>query len=342
MSDSNRRRTSMVAQHERVDIVVTGIGSPYELQTLHSMLRSKMQERFPKVYCAYRDKKYAALLEYDMRTKEVRSTDINGFIYDCCRVSRTHVACCVTDKKKHQILIIEIESLKVTQTLRGHKDCVSCVIPLSPTLVASSADDRTIRIWNILTGNCEHVINGHSGSVVCLLKVSDTLLASASSDKSVGLWEIPSYNCNSILTNHTKTVWCLEKFNDEIIISGGMDNKICLWDIKEKKLVTTLTDHTDPVYALVKISPTGFASAGTEVRLWKVTGEKHNLHVECVNVFPGWTPTIMCMSLILPYTIAVGSQGVHLINLETGEITQSFKQSGTSWKDGTKICNIFI
>jgi WD40 repeat protein len=47
------------------------------------------------------------------------------------------------------------DNLKVTtiKTLEGHKEAINCLVHFNNDLLASSALDKSIRIWDLKTGN---------------------------------------------------------------------------------------------------------------------------------------------------------------------------------------------
>ena len=56
---------------------------------------------------------------------------------------------------------------KSEQTLEGHSDWVLSVA-FSPdgSRLASGSDDRTVRVWNVATGQVEQTLEGHSDTVL--------------------------------------------------------------------------------------------------------------------------------------------------------------------------------
>lgn len=62
-------------------------------------------------------------------------------------------------------------------TLRGHADFVNSVVLLRDGRLAFGSGDRTIKIWNILTGECEEALEGHNSS-----SLGDTV------DKTMKIW----------------------------------------------------------------------------------------------------------------------------------------------------------
>ena len=55
---------------------------------------------------------------------------------------------------------------KCLHTLVGHEDGVNCsAFSKDGTLIVSGSDDKTIRVWNVDTGECILTLKGHTGIV---------------------------------------------------------------------------------------------------------------------------------------------------------------------------------
>ena len=87
---------------------------------------------------------------------------------------------------------------------KGHAGSVECVTIGGDKIVSGSLD-RTLRIWNINSGECK-VLTGHAGSVLCVTIAGDKIV-SGSSDNTLRIWNINSGECK-VLIGHGPCLEC--------------------------------------------------------------------------------------------------------------------------------------
>ena len=71
----------------------------------------------------------------------------------------------------------------------------------------SASGDYTARVWNAVTGECEHILAGHTGILKSVSFSPDgQKIVSASSDKTVRVWCAATGACEQTLAGHTRSV----------------------------------------------------------------------------------------------------------------------------------------
>jgi ribosome assembly protein 4 len=64
-------------------------------------------------------------------------------------------------------------------------------------LLASSSKDKTTRVWNVRTGNCQFVLSGHSDSIESVRWGGEGLIYTASRDKTINVWAVEDPDADS-------------------------------------------------------------------------------------------------------------------------------------------------
>ncbi len=144
-------------------------------------------------------------------------------------------------------------------TYRGHTDRVNAIV-WSPdgTCIASGSGDKTVQVWNTLTGDQIFTYCGHSDVVNSVAWSPDgTRIASASSDSTVQVWDATTGQNVLTYNRHAKGVYAVAWSPDgKRIASGGDDNKVRIWEAITGEPVYTYRNHSGWVHT-VAWSPDG-------------------------------------------------------------------------------------
>ena len=135
----------------------------------------------------------------------------------------------------HLVRVVDLDS-QVNVILRGHGNIINSVAvknTLTGGLIASASRDKTIRIWDVKSEKCTHVLMNHTESVKSVAWAPDSsgVLASGSYDFDVILWNLnvpPDYVVGT-LSKHHQGVGALAWGKDGLV-TGSWDGRVFLWE----------------------------------------------------------------------------------------------------------------
>ncbi len=146
------------------------------------------------------------------------------------------------------------------------------------TLLATTPQDKTIRIWDVATGQLLRTLTGHTEIVFTPAFSPDgTRLLSGSLDGSVRLWDVASGDLLRTFVGHTGSVYSSAFTPDgRYGVSGGKDGTVRFWDVQAPLERDTLSGPSQFIFSLA-FSPDGKAlfvgdGDGT-AQIWDVATE---------------------------------------------------------------------
>ncbi|MHC5723126.1 MAG: protein kinase domain-containing protein, partial [Nostoc sp.] len=172
---------------------------------------------------------------------------------------------------------ITLGKVSLANTLQGHENSVlSVAISPDGKTIASSGDDRTIKLWNLATGKQISSLNGYSQQVnVVVISPDGKTLVSGSNDNTIKIWNLATRKLIRTLDGHSDSVHALAISADsQTMVSGSDDNTIKIWDLATGEQIRTLVGHTFWVRS-VAISPDGLILASGSfdktIKIWNLT-----------------------------------------------------------------------
>jgi serine/threonine protein kinase len=160
------------------------------------------------------------------------------------------------------------------KSLVGHHGLFAGVtsLALNHHILATASEDKTIRLWDLPTGQILNVLSGHQGFVetVAFQPHHNQILASGSRDKTVKIWD--HERLINTLVSHTQSVNALAFSSDgQQLASGSSDRTIKLWSMPNGELITTLTGHKMKVNAVAfrHNGQLASASADSTINIWQ-------------------------------------------------------------------------
>ncbi|TEY18083.1 hypothetical protein BOTCAL_2080g00010 [Botryotinia calthae] len=108
--------------------------------------------------------------------------------------------------------------------------------------IASGSIDKTIKLWDVMTGNLLKTFIGHSNLITTIVFSPDSKkIESAYHDKNIKLWNDITGNLQRTLIGHSDSITAVAFSPDgKKIASGSWDKNIKLWDIVEALKVSRI------------------------------------------------------------------------------------------------------
>lgn len=175
----------------------------------------------------------------------------------------------------------------VVEPRGGHSSGVrACAYSPDGRFIVSASDDRSLKIWDALTGRALCTLSGHTNWVRgCAYSSDGRWIVSASSDCTLKIWDATSGRFMRNLLGHTQPVnACAVRPGGRTIVSASEDKLLKIWDVDTGLEIRTLSGHTQPVNACA-VSPDGAwilsGSSDATLILWEAATGKQ------VRVFQG-------------------------------------------------------
>ena len=171
-------------------------------------------------------------------------------------------------------------------TLAEHSDTVSSVaISSDGKIIASGSIDKTIKLWDIVTGNSLATLVGHSSAVLSVAFSPDSkILASSSNlevrDGCIKLWDVESARIRQTLGGgliNLRVSSLAFSPDGQTLASGHAEAKIRLWQLNGGKLLHTLKGHGWDVNSLAFSRDGRFLVSGGldgAIKIWNWRSEK--------------------------------------------------------------------
>jgi WD40 repeat protein len=124
-------------------------------------------------------------------------------------------------------------------------------------LLVSGSDDKTIKLWNVQTGQLLHRFTGHQGEVgTVAISPDGRRLVSGSSDRTIMAWNMEQKSLCETFYSHAGSPYSHNQGgintvafspDGKIISSGGGDRTIKIWNPRNGQLLYQVSEHLETV-----------------------------------------------------------------------------------------------
>lgn len=169
---------------------------------------------------------------------------------------------------------------KLMRVISGHLGWVRALaVEPNNQWFASGAGDRTIKIWDLATGNLRLTLTGHISTVRGLaVSPRHPYLFSCGEDKMVKCWDLETNKVIRHYHGHLSGVYTLSLHPElDVLVTGGRDGVARVWDMRTRSNVHVLSGHKGTVTDVKcqEADPQVISSSlDSTVRLWDLAAGK--------------------------------------------------------------------
>jgi WD40 repeat protein len=217
-------------------------------------------------------------------------------------------------------------SPKCGELIREYKEHSGTIrsIQVYEKLLISGSTDKTIKIWDLETGECLKTLTDHKHWVTSILIIPNNKFLSGSCDKTIKIWDLNSYACLKTLTNESE-VYSLCLISDNQIACGCNNGSISIWNLDNSTKVKSFKAHDDWILYLLFVDNSKLISCSgkndKKIKIWRIET------LECINMIEGHLDTIYNLELTSNGNLLSCSNDktVKLWQIETGEMLKSIE-----------------
>ncbi|KAG2428792.1 hypothetical protein HXX76_011492 [Chlamydomonas incerta] len=163
---------------------------------------------------------------------------------------------------------------KMYRVISGHLGWVRCVaVDPSNEWFATGSADRTIKIWDLASGQLKLTLTGHIEQVTGLaVSARHPYMFSCGLDKMVKCWDLEQNKVIRSYHGHLSGVYCIALHPSlDVLMTGGRDSVVRVWDMRTKVQAMVLSGHDQTVCSLLAQAPDPQVISGSHdstIRLW--------------------------------------------------------------------------
>ncbi|KAL0956913.1 hypothetical protein HGRIS_003017 [Hohenbuehelia grisea] len=160
--------------------------------------------------------------------------------------------------------------------LEGHDHAIRS-LSVHGRIAASGSYDTTVRVWDIVTGDCKWVFAGHTQKVYSIaLDFPRAQVYSAGMDGTVRVWDLHDGSCKQILWGHASLVGLID-VSPRFLVSASADATLRTWDPETGKPLHTLEGYTGAITCFHHDDSVAVSGSSGSLKVWDLsTGKELN------------------------------------------------------------------
>lgn len=154
------------------------------------------------------------------------------------------------DAAPNRVTIYDLATGKMIRNILGHGSTINSLkFSHDESLLLTTSNDSTAKLWNPESGNILFTFHGHRAPVYdANFSPDDKYIVTAAGDNNVKIWDVASGKIVHTLEGHTDiVVAAVFSFDEKYIITASADKTIKIWDRLTFKLLYNLVGHTGKI-----------------------------------------------------------------------------------------------
>jgi WD40 repeat protein len=192
-----------------------------------------------------------------------------------------NLAACLAEARNRRAKTLHLQALHASleqaggpllRVLEGHSLGVNSVAVLDTSRVVSASSDKTLRVWDVETGETLQTLEGHSAEVNSVSILDASRVVSASDDKTLRVWDVETGETLQKLEGHSGCVRSVAVLDGSRVVSASDDQTLRVWDVETGATLQRLDGHSDRVRSVAVLDSSRVVSASYDqtVRVWDV------------------------------------------------------------------------
>ncbi|GMM50784.1 SCF ubiquitin ligase complex subunit [Starmerella bacillaris] len=166
-----------------------------------------------------------------------------------------------------KLAFVDLDNPYFLAELRGHEESVRAVCGHGNVAVSGSYDYK-VRVWDLGTNKCRHVLEGHENKVyAAIIDPERNRCISASMDNHIKVWDLDTGAELYTLDGHTGLVGLLG-LRDNILVSAAADKTLRIWNPESGKLVHNLVGHDTAILCFDHDGRRVVSGSERHLKLW--------------------------------------------------------------------------
>jgi len=183
-----------------------------------------------------------------------------------------------------------------------------------------------IRVYSVLTGECEQTLQGHTSEVnAAAFSPDGTLIVSGSDDGFLRIYDATSGVCKLAIRDDSAVTSVAFSPDGKCVISGSYDNSVRVWNVESGERIWSALGHADTVTS-VAFSPDGTRIvSGSDDCTLRLLNAENGEHVRTLKGHENWVNSVAFSSDSKWIVSGSDDNSVRVWDVSSGECKQTLR-----------------